>query len=537
MPVRTLLSLILLLLTITGHGQTNRYMVFFKDKVPADTDPGKYLSQRAIDRRIRQGLSVMTDQDFPPAQAYITGVKNTGAEVYFKTRWMNGVLIQCASSLVPTIQGLSYVDHVEFVAPQPKLSNSGRNRITLRKKNHVGSESSTQLSMIGIPQMHHDSYHGENISIAIFDGGFQGANSTTPFQHIFNEGRFDAALSHNFVSNSKNVFQYDDHGTMVFSIIAADVPDVFTGGAYKANFSLYVTEDVASEYRIEEYNWLFAAERADSAGVDIINSSLGYYDFDNTSMNYTTAQMDGKTAVVTRAAQWAADRGMLVVCSAGNEGNIQNWKIIAAPADAVDVIAVGNVNASGVRSSSSSIGPAADGRIKPDLVTLGSGVKVIRANGQVSIASGTSLSCPLMTSLAAGVWQRFPNLTNKELIEAVKQTASRSNNPDNEVGYGIPNYTSIVNYFDTTIVQNTVFTVFPNPFVDTVKVRPINPDQFPSCRLEVITSDGRTIADQTLSFTWLNREFAADMAGFSAGVYYFRIWLGEKRFVFKVVKV
>jgi serine protease AprX len=532
------LSLLLLLLTFTVQAQ-NRYMVFFKDKNGSSYSvnaPSSFLSANAILRRIKSNVDVV-EQDLPVNQSYVDGVRNTGAEVYFKTRWMNGLLVQCPASLVSTIAALPYVDRVEFVAPQPRLTNSGRNRIQLRKKNHVGAETSTQLSMIGIPQMHHDGFEGKDISIAIFDGGFQGVNTIAPFQNIFNEGRFNDSLSHNFVTNSKNVFQYDDHGTMVFSIIAGDVPDDFTGGAPKANFSLYITEDVGSEYRIEEYNWLFAAERADSAGVDIISSSLGYYDFDNASMNYTTSQMDGETAVSTRAAQWAADRGMLVVCSAGNEGNIQTWRIITAPADAVDVIAVGNVNASGVRSSSSSIGPSSDGRIKPDLVTLGSGVKVIRSTGQISTASGTSLSCPLMTSLAAGLWQRFPDLTNKELIEALKRTASRSGNPNNEVGYGIPNYTSVVNYFDTTIQQSTVFTVFPNPFSDTVKVRPIDPEQFPSCRLEVLTSDGRIITNQNLSFTWLDREFATDMAGFSAGIYYFRIWLGGKKYVFKVVKV
>src|SRR5690606_12871380 len=144
---------------------------------------------------------------------------------------------------------------------------------------------------------------------------------------------------------------------------------------YKANFQLYVTEDVATEYRVEEYNWLFAAERADSAGVDIINSSLGYYDLDLPAMRYTKDQMDGKTAVVTKAAQWAADRGILVVCSAGNEGNQPDWGIITAPADAEDVIAVANVNTKGVVSSSSSRGPTADGRIKPDLAALGTGVR------------------------------------------------------------------------------------------------------------------------------------------------------------------
>jgi serine protease AprX len=523
----------------TVSAQSNRYMVFFKDKTGSPYSvnaPSQFLSPRAIERRIKSGVDVVSE-DLPVNQSYVNAVKGTGAEVYFKTRWMNGVLVQCPASLIASIQALSFVDHVELVAPQAKLTSGGRNKITLRKKNHVGLETSTQLDMLGVPQMHHDGYRGENMWIAVFDGGFLGVNTTAPFQNIFSEGRFNDSLSHNFIVNSKNVFQYDDHGTMVLSTIGAEVPDLFTGGAYKANFSLFVTEDVGSELRIEEYNWLFAAERADSAGVDIISSSLGYNDFDGTNMDYTLQQMDGSTAVSTRAAQMAADRGVLVVCSAGNEGNDPSWGIITAPADAVDVIAVANVNSNGQRSSSSSIGPSADGRTKPDLAALGSGVKVIRANGLISSASGTSLSCPLITALAAGVWQRYSTLTNKELIELLKRTASRANFPNNEIGYGIPNYTGVVNYFDTSLTQSSVFAVFPTQIVDTVKVRPIDPDQYPTCRLELITSDGRIIANQVVDFNWVDREYESNMSAFAPGIYYFRIWVGDKRFVFKVFKV
>src|SRR5690606_22602049 len=151
-----------------------------------------------------------------------------------------------------------------------------------------------------------------------------------PFQHIFDDARMNLTVSTDFVRNTNDVFQYDDHGTQVFSVIAAFQEGLFTGGSYEAEYQLYVTEDVSSEYRIEEYNWLFAAERADSAGVDVVNSSLGYYDFNDSNMNYTQSAMDGKTTVASKAAQMLADRGVIVVCSAGNEGNIA-WKLITAP--------------------------------------------------------------------------------------------------------------------------------------------------------------------------------------------------------------
>ena len=195
---------------------------------------------------------------------------------------MNGVLVQCDPSLVTSIEALPFVDRVEFVAPLASLQNGGRRSFNLRRKtNHTGSETESQLQMLGLEQMHAGGYTGRGVTIAILDSGFPGVNSVPAFQNIFSSQRFAEEVSYDFVHNSSDVFQHDDHGTEVLSVIAADIPDAFTGGAHEATFQLFVTEDVPTEYRIEEYNWLFAAERADSAGVDIIHSSLGYYDFDD----------------------------------------------------------------------------------------------------------------------------------------------------------------------------------------------------------------------------------------------------------------
>jgi hypothetical protein len=528
----------LISLATVGLAQKNRYMVFFKDKAGTSYSvlkPLEFLSQKAIDRRVAQDVAV-TIQDFPVNTGYVQGVRNTGADIFFTTRWMNGLLVQCDPLLIPAIETLSFVDHVEFVAPQPRLISNGRKERNLRRKNgSIGVETQTQLQMLGIPEMHAAEMRGEGMSIAIFDGGFQGVNTKAPFQHIFSEGRFDSNVSYDFVRNTNNVFQYDDHGTEVFSVMAAYIPDVFTGGAYEANYQLYVTEEVGPEYRVEEYNWLFAAERADSAGVDIINSSLGYYDFDMSSMNYTQAQMDGKTTVVTRAAQWAADRGIIVVCSAGNEGNLA-WKIISAPADAEGVIAVANVTPQGIRSTSSSTGPSADGRTKPDLAALGAGVRTINASGSLGSSSGTSLSAPLITSLVAGVWQRFPSLTRKTLIEALKYTATQANNPDNELGYGIPHYRAVVNYLEQSLQQN-IFEVYPNPAADTLYIKPIDPEQITGCEIEIISSQGQVLEKYTINFDSHYRSYQTNIAHLSDGLYYVRVWVEGHLFVFKVVKV
>jgi subtilisin family serine protease len=390
--------------------------------------------------------------------------------------------------------------------------------------------------MLGLNQMHEAGYRGESIMIGIFDGGFPGVDTAPAFRHIFDENRIDLSVSKDFVTNSADVFQFDDHGTQVFSVIAGYQDGSFIGGSYESNYQLYITEDVRGEYRIEEYNWLFAAERADSAGVDVVNSSLGYYDFDEPITDYPKAAMDGKTAVSTKAAQMLADRGVLVVCSAGNEGNIA-WQIVTAPADAIDVLAIGNVNSALLRSPSSSIGPAADGRTKPDVAALGVNTSVIKPNGALGTASGTSLAAPLVTSLAAGVWQRFPNLTNREVMDAIRNSASQANNPDNLLGYGIPNFTAVVNFLEQSNQEN-IFEVYPNPIArDSVVIRPFNPNEVQSCKLEMLTAQGQTVHEATVNFSWANRTYTAYVTSLPAGIYFMRILWADKRYTFKLIKL
>lgn len=533
------IALCLILMSSTGWAQVNRYLVFFKDKAGTTYNTSaqlEFLSQRAIDRRILQGIPV-TPADFPVNQNYIQGVKDIGANAFFSTRWMNGVLVQCDMSIVPAIEALAYVERVEFVGPNERLLTGGRRRVELRTK-EIKTASSTQfqLQMIGLDEMHNAGHRGNDVVIAVFDGGFQGVDTAQPFQHIFDDDRMNVTVSTDFVRNTNDVFQYDDHGTQVFSVIAAFQEGFFTGGSYEAEYQLYVTEDVSSEYRIEEYNWLFAAERADSAGADVVNSSLGYYDFNDSNMNYSQSAMDGKTTVVSRAAQMLAERGVIVVCSAGNEGNIA-WKLITAPADAKDVLAVANVNSAGQRAGSSSIGPAADGRIKPDVAALGVNTSVIKPSGGLGSASGTSLASPLVASLAAGLRQRYPNLSNVEIINAIRKSASQSASPDNLLGFGIPNFTAVVNYIEQSHQEN-VFEVYPNPVTkDSITISPFDPNLVRSCKVEVLTSQGQTVYEASVNFSWANRTHTSYVTSLPSGIYFMRISWGDKRFTYRVVKV
>lgn len=526
------------LIANVSFAQVNGYMVFFRDKAGTSFSlnaPQAYLSQRAIDRRVRQGIAV-TEQDFPVNGSYVSAVKDLGIDAFHTSRWMNGVLVQCENSMVAQIEGLSFVDHVELVAPNAKLVSQGRKKNSHRtKSSETNGKTQAQLQQIGLDDMQTAGYKGETIHIAVFDSGFPGVNITQPFQHIWAENRINLDVSKDFVYNTDDVFQYDEHGTEVFSVIAAYQEADFIGGSYEAEYQLYVTEDVPSEYRIEEYNWLFAAERADSAGVDVVNSSLGYYDFDDSGMNYSKSAMDGQTTVITKAAQGLADRGVVVVCSAGNEGNVA-WQIVTAPADARDVLAIGSVNSSGIRAGSSSMGPSADGRIKPDVAAMGVNTSVIRPDGTSGTASGTSLASPLVTSLVAGVWQRYPYLTAKEVMDVIRKSASQAASPDNLLGYGIPNFKGVVNYIEQH-PQEEIFEVYPNPVVaDTFTIRPFDPVQITACRVELISSQGQMVFRSEASFSWLDRTYTANVEDLSAGLYFLRLWWNDKRYIFRMVK-
>lgn len=537
---KVILLLLLVMSTAVSWAQKDRYMVFFKNKSGTPysvADPAAFLSPAAIERRVKHDVQI-TAQDLPVNPAYINGVKDAGAEVYFTTRWLNGLLVQAEDDVIIQVEALPFVDRVELVAPQARLAPRGRIRVNERRKGtKTSAATNVQLNMIGLTDMHSDNIRGEGVTIAILDSGFEGVDVTAPFSHIFQEGRIDLQASRDFVYNSDNVFQYDDHGTEVFSVIAAFQPGEFTGGAYKASYQLYITEEVPTEYRIEEYNWLFAAERADSAGADIIQSSLGYYDFDGASMDYLKSQMDGATAVVSKAAKWAADRGIIVVVSAGNEGNV-SWQIITAPADVENVLAVAAVDANLRRSNSSSTGPTSDQRIKPDVAALGVGTSVIESSGSPGRSSGTSLAAPLITSLAAGVLQKYPAATNLEILDAIRKSASQSAKPDNFIGYGVPHFRAVVNYLEA-IAQDNDFEVFPNPFsegTDSLIIRPRDPGQLGDCTIELIASDGREVFNASPRFSWLNNQYSPALANLLPGVYYLKIYANGRKYTYKLVR-
>jgi subtilisin family serine protease len=307
----------------------------------------------------------------------------------------------------------------------------------------------------------------------------------------------------------------------------------YVGGATGATFMLYISEHSPTEYRVEEYLWAFAAERADSAGADIITSSLGYNEFDDPSMDYEYADLDGQTSAISKAASWAFEKGILVVVAAGNIYPGSTWTRIAMPADAENVMAVGSVQENYKRAASSLMGPSADNRVKPDVMALGAGASIVLSNGTISSGNGTSLACPQVASLAAGIWQLKPDLTATELLTLIRQSGSQYFTPDNEKGYGIPTYQAIKNILESA-TNETELTVYPNPIVSDYLNISVTPADGSIVSVKVISLHGQLVYSGSYVSNWQSAAF--DLSGIPSGTFIVKIDAGKRAKTFRVVK-
>ncbi|WP_187260843.1 S8 family serine peptidase [Pontibacter beigongshangensis] len=430
-------------------------LVYFTNKTdsPFSTEqPTAYLSQKAIDRRNRQQIPV-TVRDLPVNPAYVKAIQQLDVPVWYSSRWFNGVVVQCSDEKIAKIEALPFVIasqnlNREKASPKSKKSaaqslshNAGAMPFQLREEEPEEKEvygiGYHQANMIGVIELHKEGLKGEGMTIAVLDAGFPGVNTIPAFAHLFENDLIKG--TYDFVRKQQQVFHDSSHGTSVLSTMAAYLPGKLVGTAYKANYLLLRTEDAASEHNIEEINWLLAAEFADSAGADVINSSLGYTSFHAPSTSYTYQDMDGNSTLVTKAADFAAATGMLVVVSAGNDG-ARDWQYIGAPADADSVLTVGAVDSLGIKAPFSSVGPTSDGRLKPDVVGMGWNTYFLNTAGNVVKGNGTSFAGPIVAGMAACLWQANPSLTNMDMIRLLRQSGSNAGSPDNNIGYGLPSY-------------------------------------------------------------------------------------------------
>jgi len=492
--------ILLIILSCAGYAQIapSKYWIQFtdKDNTPYSiNNPAEFLSQRAIDRRVRQGISI-SENDLPVDPAYVDSIKNTGVIIFNTSKWFNSVTIQTTDSLIlekilafPFVVKLENIGKVSnkgsdnkmektFEVPDDYSNDQFSNKSLFDSKSPYNSSTTInygpsliQIGMLGGTILHEQGYHGDGLIIAVLDAGFWKVDEHDIFDSLWLNNRILGTKD--FVNPGGNVFKEHSHGMSVLSIMGGNKPGSLVGVAPHAKYWLLRSEDTGSEYLIEEYNWVSAAEFADSAGVDIINSSLGYSVFWNSSQDHTYQDMDGKTTPSTIGADIAVSKGILVVNSAGNQG-AGSWKYITAPSDGFEVLCIGAVDNEENYASFSSKGPSYDGRIKPNVSAMGEGAFIVSSGGNIVNGNGTSFSSPLIAGMSACLWQCKPDASVYEIIDAIEKSSSLYSDPDTLLGYGVPDFALAkiilsnpeINDFES----NNSLDVFPNPFYDNLFV-------------------------------------------------------------------
>ena len=422
------------------------YRVSLTDKAgtPYSFDnPTRFLSRRAIERRKRQGLAI-DSTDLPVSSHYISIIQKKGVNIIGQSRWQNTILVRMKdSTLVNGIRQLPCVKACKLVWLSPDSITPDK-RIDYQSHfepydsipNEIYGTAADQIYSLKGDQLHKAGFLGKGMMIAVIDGGFKNADRIPELKKINILGW------HDFVSpNDPQLFSETDHGTKVLSIMGAYHPYIFIGTAPKAGYWLLRSEDQLTEQEVEEDYWTMAAEFADSVGCDVINSSLGYNEYDHKWMSYKQWQLDGKTAFVSRSAALLAQKGIILCNSAGNSG-MGPWKKIGVPADADHILTVGAISDIDTQriAAFSSVGPTQDGRVKPDVVALGAPARVISGRGTITSSMGTSFSSPVVCGLVACLWQAMPDKTASEIIEIIRRTGNNYQHPDNIYGYGVPDF-------------------------------------------------------------------------------------------------
>lgn len=531
-----------------SNAQISRFFIHLtdKDNTPFSVEfPEQFLSEKSIARRLNQGISIV-ERDLPVDPSYIDSISTLGANIIYTSKWMNAVYIEIDSSQISSVYSLGFVsDGFEAV-------RKGRSNKTVH--NYSFSNVTTKISaiqsvpdygvtkscfeLIGVDDMNSLGLSGEGITVAVFDAGFSKADTISFLSHLFSNSQIVA--TYDFVDNEFDVYDNGTHGLNVLSVLASNKEGVIVGGAYNSNYVLLRTENENQETIAEMIYWLIGAEYADSIGVDIINSSLGYNEFDDPSNNFQYSDLNGESTLITKAAEIASETGILVVSSAGNEGNV-SWEKITAPADAQSVLAVGAVNSNGNYAPFSSRGPTFDGRIKPNVVAQGQSTGVGNPTGTAGFSNGTSFAAPQIASMAAGLWQAVPELTNQELKEIIERSAHQYNSPDEKLGYGIPNFLVAYNYGLAIGSGNIIASenkIFPNPFVSGSIYLILGQEEIEeNVELQLVTVNGQVLFDYRIVNPEVSNRVEFNTEYLHSGFYFLRVKTKLGTTVHRLVKI
>jgi hypothetical protein len=478
--MKKIIVFLFLFSSIVGFSQEDAW-VYFNDKPGSEVyfnNPLTMLSQRALDRRANQGIT-LDSKDIPIHQPYIDQViAATGITVRAKSKWFNCVHVRGSLTDITALKSLSFVDYIDFAnnsivtvkkIQAKKITSKPVNKTAENLSTFNYGNSANQIQMLNGHLLHLSNYTGTGKIIAVMDAGFPGVNTAQPFARLRENNQILGG--YDYVNKSTNFYTGSSHGTSVLSLMGGFKDNVLVGTAPDAQYFLFITEDGPNENPLEESNWVEAAEEADRLGVDIITTSLGYTTFDNVNYDYSYKDMNGTTTFISKGLDIAFSRGILCVVSAGNEGN-KPWQYISAPADAVNALAIGAVKADENYATFSSQGPTFDGRVKPDVTAQGQNPYVSDASGNITNGgSGTSYSGPIIAGMVACLWQALPTKTNQEIKQLITQSADRYTAPTVEFGYGIPDFSlALANGLSVANYSKNDFMVYPNPATDSISV-------------------------------------------------------------------
>jgi serine protease AprX len=557
---RLLIITSVILFSFSLFAQDQKHVVFLKNKDNNPyslSNPLAFLTQRSLDRRTKSNIA-LDSKDLPVTPSYVSQIGATGAVVIYSLKWFNAVVVKTDDGqILSAIAALPFVDHIDQVMSDKPMKTSGNPGYQaaggippykLTDQGPVAHVKSTgainygqaynQAHMIAVDGLHNLGYTGHGMMIAVLDAGFFHVDQIDAFDSLWLNGQILGTRDFSIPGN--NVFGDDmhTHGTSVLSTMGANLPGVMVGTAPHASYWLVRTEVGETESLVEEYNWAGGAEFADSLGVDIINSSLGYTTFDNPAFNHTYANLDGNTTPVTRAADLAASRGILVVNSAGNEGG-SFWQYVGAPADGDSVFSIGAVDAAGNYAYFSSTGPTADGRVKPDVTAQGQETTVVGGWGGVGQGSGTSFSSPVMAGALACLWQSTLAFSANEIRAAVRGTASKSNMPDSLYGYGIPNLMNartLLSTDDAGPIARNQFSLYPVPFSG-APILQSNLDTPGTIQIEIMSVAGQLLNTQAIVARETSTVKLDAFSSLPAGIYFLRISTGSTQQVIRAVKI
>ncbi|NJN77301.1 MAG: S8 family serine peptidase [Saprospiraceae bacterium] len=537
--------IILTLFSIELSAQSlNKYWVQFTDKKGTPYSifkPQEFLSPRAIERRQRLGIEI-DKMDLPVSQKYINELKKKGATIYTVSKWFNAATIYLEDEgKLEQIKKLPFVRTVEatgrYTKPPSISKQKNRNFKSTypRIRNYYGYGWS-QISMLNGQSLHQIGFRGNGMLIAILDEGFINFDVSPFFDSIRVANK--VLMSRDFVDNDNWVYEVSNHGFNAISTIIGNLPGLLVGTSPDATVVCIRTEDINSELRIEEDNWIAGAEYADSLGVDVINSSLSYTFFNNPEMSYAYQDMDGNTARISIGADIAVKKGILVVNCAGNDGN-KTWRYVGAPADADSVMAVGAVDRNRLKANFSSFGPTRDGRIKPNVSARGEQTVVATLTYRVDSVNGTSFSSPIIAGMVTSLWQAFPEKNNMEIKNAVEQSGSLANNPNNYLGYGIPNMMKAYQILSNSSVilsgksKSIAIPNFITNYFDVI-LQGINDDVV---EIKVSNMFGKTLKtiNATVKGEALNRYRINDLRKYPAGNYIISVKVGTIIYKVKIL--